>query len=453
MTELRDPASTDAAATVAPGPEADAAAYIDELAARAEGTAPTFLGAEPPPPPPPTIAEARRHLDEAWEHATAGIEVPDAARMRQVKKAVLLAMRPVTSHQVQFNQQLAIAVKELAIAVDSVVPRVDAAAGGLGEATTRVHAALATVEVTVDDVLVANARLTALVEELAERTERLEEEVLADRAEMRALRARQDIVLRNAAGAVHPKAEKRRLAALADELDGSAELLAEDLAEVTRGSRDDVRAELVGLVDDVGGAGGPVLDLGSGRGEWLELLHERGIPATGVDSSGRAVAGATRRGLAVREADPVTHLAGQAESSLGAVTAFGLVERLSTHAQLELFDRALLALRPGGLLVVSAANPTALDVGAAEVWLDPARRRPVHPQLLELLALARGFGEAEVRWLHPVDEGLRIHPDDLSGLAPARAAALADRLNQVVAGPRAYAVLARKPGGAALPTQ
>jgi hypothetical protein len=102
-------------------------------------------------------------------------------------------------------------------------------------------------------------------------------------------------------------------------------------------------------------------------------------------------------------------------------------------------------LRSGGLLIVSASNPTALDVGAAEVWLDPARRRPVHPQLLELVVLGRGFAEVEVRWLRPAPDDRRVQPEDLSAVDSDRAEVLADQLNQALAGPRAYAVLARKP--------
>ena len=93
---------------------------------------------------------------------------------------------------------------------------------------------------------------------------------------------------------------------------------------------------------------------------------------------------------------------------------------------------------------MSASNPTALDVGAAEIWLDPARRRPVHPELLELVVLARGFAEAEVRWLRPVPER-HIRAEDLSAVESDRAETLAEQLNQALAGPRAYAVLARKP--------
>lgn len=429
----------------------DTAGFMEaaaERAARGPMARPTHQPV-PPTPPPPGIAEARRLLDEAWEHSAAGTEVPSDARLRQAKKAVLRAMRPVTLHQVQFNQQVSVAVKELAIAVDALVDRVDEPADPADDANLRVHAALATVEVSVDDLACNVDRLESLVADLTERTSHLEESLTAERAEVRSLRARQDVVLRNAAATIGGKAEKRRLADLSTELDDSAQRSESNLADLTQGSRADVKAALAELVEDVRPwAGSPVTDLVSGRGEWLELLGEAGVEAQGVDPRRRAVQAAGKRGLTVTKADPLVHLAGLPEGSQGVITAMGLADRISHAALLELLDRALIALRPGGLLLLSAANPTALDVGAAELWVDPARRRPLHPRWLELAALDRGFGEAEIRWLQPADETLAVHPDDLVGIAPARAEALAARINQVVAGPRSYAVLARKPGAA-----
>ena len=291
------------------------------------------------------------------------------------------------------------------------------------------------------------ARLADQVETLDGRLERLEHQVAAERGEARALRARQDIVLKEARALVGGKGLKRHLARTADELDASDELLAEDLADAVRGSRSDVKAEVQPFLDDVAAAAkhGAVVDLGIGRGEWLELLAEQGIEASGVDTSERAVKAARRRGLEVRHRAAVDHLAKLDADSVAAITAFHLVDRLTTPALLELLDRALVALRPGGLLVVSASNPTALDVGAAEIWLDPARRRPVHPELLELVVLGprlRRGGGAVAAGRSP---DRHIRAEDLSAVESDRAEMLAEQLNQALAGPRAYAVLARKP--------
>jgi len=165
-----------------------------------------------------------------------------------------------------------------------------------------------------------------------------------------------------------------------------------------------------------------------------------------VDTSARHAADAAERGLDVRHEDASAHLATLPDSSMAAVTAFHLVERLGAQELVGLIDESLRALRAGGLLILAAANPTALDVGASEFWLDPARRRPVHPRLLELLVLTRGFAEVELRWMRPADPAQVVRSDDLTAFGDLRASALVEQLNAALAGPRSYAVVARKPG-------
>ena len=73
----------------------------------------------------------------------------------------------------------------------------------------------------------------------------------------------------------------------------------------------------------------PVLDLGCGRGEFLEMLRERGIPGYGIDRDPLAVAGARSRGLDVREGDLLSGLRAWPDGSLGAIVAFQVIEHLS----------------------------------------------------------------------------------------------------------------------------
>jgi SAM-dependent methyltransferase len=169
------------------------------------------------------------------------------------------------------------------------------------------------------------------------------------------------------------------------------------------------------------------------------------VTAWGVETNRHLAEAARARGADIRDGDPVGHLAGLEESTVGAVTAFGVVDHLGPEAVVALVDAALVALRPGGVLIVEVPNVTALDVGAAGVWTDPARR-PIHPEFLEFLMVARGYAEVELRWRQPVDEALWVQADDLAGADAARAQAVAGRFNRLLAGPRVVAVIARKAG-------
>lgn len=220
-----------------------------------------------------------------------------------------------------------------------------------------------------------------------------------------------------------------------------------DLERTFRGSREAVKALTEIYLPDVRRSGGPVVDIGCGRGEWLELLSESGIEAYGVDLNVAFAEENQQRGLDVRVGDAVAHLAALEPGSLGAVTGFHLAEHLPLTVLLALADRAFEALRPGGLLILETPNPTNVRVGAAQFWIDPTHERPLHPEFLQFVLAHRGFTPVEIRPLHPA----RHFEQDWAELfgidAPAGSpsAEVLDDVRSALAGPQDYAVLARVP--------
>jgi O-antigen chain-terminating methyltransferase len=189
-------------------------------------------------------------------------------------------------------------------------------------------------------------------------------------------------------------------------------------------------------------AGGPrVLDVGPGRGEWLALLAEAGVPAVGVDDNPPMVEHLRGRGLDVVQADGTAHLEGVEPGSLDVVTAFHVVEHLDLEPLLGLLAAARRALRPGGLLVAETPNPTNLVMGACNFHLDPTHRTPIPPAQLEFLVRASGFTGVRTWALHP-KEDLDLSGLRLDGVAPEATATLAAALQKGLFGPQDYAVLA-----------
>lgn len=216
-----------------------------------------------------------------------------------------------------------------------------------------------------------------------------------------------------------------------------------------RGSEADVRDRLAVHLPDVEAAltGLGVLDVGPGRGEWLAMLDERGIPAYGVEDNTEQAARVRERGLRVVDGDAVAHLQQVPAGSLDAVTAFHVVEHLDTEALLALLEAALRALRPGGCLVLETPDPTNLVMGACNFHLDPTHLHPLPPALTCFLVQASGFVDVRSRGLHPKEA---VGPDDLrlQGLpAPARDL-LATALGKAFFGPQDYAVVASAPSKA-----
>lgn len=138
------------------------------------------------------------------------------------------------------------------------------------------------------------------------------------------------------------------------------------------------------------------LDLGCGRGEWLELLGEEGFAARGIDLDDGMLAACRERGLDVENTDALAALRAQPDNSLALVSAFHLVEHIPFDLVRELVAEALRALQPGGLLIMETPNPENLVVGASDFYTDPSHERPIPPNLLSFAAEHAGFARQKI---------------------------------------------------------
>lgn len=133
------------------------------------------------------------------------------------------------------------------------------------------------------------------------------------------------------------------------------------------------------------------LDLGCGRGEWLELLGEQGFKAQGVDLDEGMLAACRERGLDVATQDALSGLRAQPDASLALVSGFHLVEHIDFDDVQTLIIEALRVLQPGGLLIMETPNPENLVVATSGFYMDPSHLRPIPPQLLEFVVEFHGF--------------------------------------------------------------
>lgn len=176
-----------------------------------------------------------------------------------------------------------------------------------------------------------------------------------------------------------------------------------------RGSRDDILkkvSEYVPLVleNQSNGAECPVIDLGCGRGEWLEALRAVGCLAKGVDVSSAMVATSRQLGLDVVESDALAFLRSQKAATVGCISAFHLVEHIPLQALIDLFQEARRVLRPGGLLILETPNPQNVIVGACNFYIDPTHESPIPPMTLQFIAEYSGFEDVQIIPKHAFDE-------------------------------------------------
>jgi glycosyltransferase involved in cell wall biosynthesis/SAM-dependent methyltransferase len=167
--------------------------------------------------------------------------------------------------------------------------------------------------------------------------------------------------------------------------------------DVFRGSEELIRARQRGYLDLFAGAEW-VLDLGCGRGEFLDLLRERGLRRLGVDADSGMVRRSRAKGHEVEQADALEYLRGRRDGSVPAIFAAQLVEHLDADSLFELLRLAAVKLAPGGTAVLETVNPHVPSALKA-FWVDPTHHHPLFPEVL--LALGRFAGFASGRVVFP----------------------------------------------------
>ena len=103
-----------------------------------------------------------------------------------------------------------------------------------------------------------------------------------------------------------------------------------------------------------------VLDIGCGRGEFLELLREHNIAGYGVDVNQTMIHYCQKKGLNVEEADVFAHLQSLPDNSLDGIFTAQMVEHCSPKHLSRLLQLCFEKLQSQKYLVVETQNPTSL---------------------------------------------------------------------------------------------
>jgi 2-polyprenyl-3-methyl-5-hydroxy-6-metoxy-1,4-benzoquinol methylase len=140
-----------------------------------------------------------------------------------------------------------------------------------------------------------------------------------------------------------------------------------------------------------------VLDIGCGRGEFLELLTDSGITAAGVDLNLDMVLLCRDKGLDVTKEDAIEHLANRPDDSLGGIFSAQVVEHLEPQQLVRLLKFCHQKLKCGGVLLIETLNPESLMVHYRWFWMDLSHKRLLHPETLKFLLESIGFHDVQYR--------------------------------------------------------
>ncbi|MBW2187353.1 MAG: class I SAM-dependent methyltransferase, partial [Deltaproteobacteria bacterium] len=169
-----------------------------------------------------------------------------------------------------------------------------------------------------------------------------------------------------------------------------------------RGSRDDVKdkqriyLQFAEAIKEVYPCQVGSVDLGCGRGEWLELLAEVDLTCHGVDLDEGMLAECLQRGLSVEQGEAVAYLKSLPDDSQLLVSGFHIAEHLPFSALQGLVQQALRVLKPAGLLILETPNPENIVVGTDSFYLDPTHEKPIPLHLLAFLPEHYGFYRTKI---------------------------------------------------------
>jgi len=180
----------------------------------------------------------------------------------------------------------------------------------------------------------------------------------------------------------------------------------------------------------------PLIDLGCGRGEWLQVLKENHVSARGIDSNTACVAECTENGLSASLGELLDTLSQLPDASCGSITMFQVLEHLPFDVVVNVLREARRVLIPGGVFIGEVPNSETLRVGASTFWIDPTHQRPLFPAVLAFLASSVGFSGVTGKYSSPL-----APTPDLTGLPDSATKTILD-LHHAINGPGDFALIA-----------
>ncbi len=199
-----------------------------------------------------------------------------------------------------------------------------------------------------------------------------------------------------------------------------------------------------------------VLDIGSGRGIFLDLLKENSIGGYGVDANEDLVSYCTRKNLKVEKDDAISHLEKLSDRSLDGIFAAHVIEHLSIKTISDLIRLCYRKLHYGSYAIFVMPNILNITVSSNTFYVDPTHITHVHPNVIKFLMNSSGFRELEEKYYYPIPEEYKMKqillnntydPEESNCLQHEQIDIInhnIDLLNNMLFGCRDYAIIGKK---------
>ncbi|MGB3478733.1 MAG: class I SAM-dependent methyltransferase [bacterium] len=195
-----------------------------------------------------------------------------------------------------------------------------------------------------------------------------------------------------------------------------------------------------------------VLEIGCGRGYFLQMLKENGIGGYGIELNEDFVRYCQRLGLEVQKIDALTHLNSIEDKSIDGIFMGQVIEHLPPEVSHDVLKLCYQKLQYGAHIVIVTPNILNMTVSTNLFYMDPTHVTHVHPEVIKFLLRSCGYRDIQEQFYQPVPDEYKLKKivfGDTSNTEEQKKFLEImnhniDMLNNLLFGNRDYAVIAKK---------
>ena len=156
-----------------------------------------------------------------------------------------------------------------------------------------------------------------------------------------------------------------------------------------------------------------LLDIGSGRGEWIQKCNDVGFYSIGIELNANMANDCKKLNLNIKQGDALSLLDEFSENSFSIVSAFHVIEHMNFQDIEKLLHMCKRILKPEGILILETPSIDNFLVSTKSFYIDPTHINPIHPELLAFMIKRNGYSKLKYYFINggPLEEAM---PDTLT---------------------------------------
>ena len=142
------------------------------------------------------------------------------------------------------------------------------------------------------------------------------------------------------------------------------------------------------------------LDIGCGRGEWLQKWHQKISSSLGIEVDSNMANYCLNKGYQVIHDDAINSLKNISDESVTLITIFHMIEHLDNNYLNKLITSCYRILDKNGILIIETPSIDNLSVSTKSFYLDPTHVNHINPDGFSFLIDQKGFSKSKYFYIN-----------------------------------------------------